>query len=83
RSLFHLYFQISFDSYFKSLGFPMNYWKNERTLNFNEINDEIETILDKFQNAFSDELPKAKFKDSAPNLFLKEFLVFIKDLPLT
>ncbi len=82
RSLFHLYFEIAYDAYFKSLGFPLNYWKSDGSLNFNEINDEIETILDKFPTAFTEEVPKAKFKDLNPGIFLKEFLVFIKDLPL-
>jgi len=82
RSLFHLYFEISFSSYFKSLGFSINYWRNEQALNFNEINDEIETILDRFPAALSEEPTKAKFKESAPAVFLKEFLMFIKDLPL-
>ncbi len=84
RQLFRLYFEIAHSSYYKALGYSNNYWRKEgESLNFNEINDEIETIIDQHKGAFEEELPQAKFKESPPHVFFKDFLFFVKELKLS
>ncbi|MGB3228143.1 MAG: hypothetical protein WBB02_09245 [Saprospiraceae bacterium] len=84
RDLFHFYFEIVEANYFKSLGFENNYWhSNLKTLQIEAINTEIEGIFKIHSERFL-KLPKAvNFTETRPHVFLKSYLLFIKNLVIS
>ncbi len=83
RDLFHLYFEITEPEFFLKLGFENDYRTKEKTtLHMSNIYDRVETILEKHKPVFHTLPVTASLDDRSLALFLKSYLVFIKNLTI-
>ncbi|HFC00436.1 MAG TPA: hypothetical protein ENJ53_06480 [Phaeodactylibacter sp.] len=85
RALFHLYYQVVEASYFKKLGYTLDYYDAEKnTFNKNAIKRRIKEIVHEYGTKYGKMNPNKnslKF-DSIPN-FAKSFLLMVRNLDLT
>jgi hypothetical protein len=83
KDLFHLYFEITEPEFFKKLGFKNEYRISDKsTLCMSAIYDEVEMILRKHKPAFPSLPVTATFDERSVALFLKSYLLFIKNLSI-
>lgn len=83
HDLFHLYFEIMESGYFKNLGFPNDFWNDEKQRpRTHEITERIEDILSDYKSEYP-ELPVTTSLDDTDLIaFLKSYLLFIKNLSI-
>lgn len=84
RELLHLFYQITETSYFRSLGFQVDYTDGEGRLNKRAILTRIKAIVDRYRHQYPQFRPDVDELDfGSAALFAKSYLQMIKSLNLT